>query len=473
MIWTALRTYSTMFISFISGIILARLLTPFDYGCIGMLTIFMVFARAFIDGGLGSALIQKKNPSQIDYSTIFWWNIGMSVFVYAILYFCAPFIAEFYKTPLLAKVLRIQGLVLFIYAFNLIQINQLKKALRFKILSVITIVSAITALVVTIIMAYNGYGVWALVAQNILISLIPSLFFWFYVKWRPTLHFSGKSFKDLFGFGFFMLLTNLLNNIGTQIQGLFIGRWYNPSTMGYYSKALSTEQVASHAVSTVITQVSYPLYAEVQDDKPALINMIRRMSMTLAYVSFPLMVILILCAKPLFIFLYSDRWLDSIPYFQVLCIAGLAGCMISINTQPIAAIGKSNVMFYWTIVKRIAGISFVVFGLIFWGMTGLLVGVVLNAWFSYFVNIWLVSKYIGYKWTKQIGDWLPMMFSSLVIGVICFLVGYFSNLGMYLRGGLVFVLYVGLYISWSIIFKPEGYKYFLSLLPIIFRRLRK
>ena len=172
MVWTALQKYSTMFIHFISGIILARLLTPFDYGCIGMLSIFMVLADSFIDGGFGSALIQKKRPTQIDYSTIFWWNLGMAVVMYAILYICAPAISRFYNIPILCDVLRVQGLVLFIHAFNLIQRNQLKKKLNFKLLSIITITTSIISLCVTIYMAYKGFGVWALVTQNLMISAI-------------------------------------------------------------------------------------------------------------------------------------------------------------------------------------------------------------------------------------------------------------------------------------------------------------
>ena len=195
MVWTALQKYSTMLISFISGIILARLLTPYDYGCIGMLSIFMVLAEAFIDGGFGSALIQKKSPSQEDYSTIFWWNLGMAVLMYTVLFISAPAISRFYDIPLLSNVLRVQGLVLFIYAFNIVQRNQLRKKLNFKVLSIVTIITSVTSLIVTIIMAYNGFGVWALVAQNMITAAIPAIVFWFFIKWRPILVFAKR--KDV------------------------------------------------------------------------------------------------------------------------------------------------------------------------------------------------------------------------------------------------------------------------------------
>lgn len=472
MIWTALQRYSTMIIQFISGIILARLLTPHDYGCIGMLAIFMVLAESFIDGGFGSALIQKKQPTQEDYSTIFFWNLGMAVLLYAVLYFSAPAIAKFYNIPLLCDVLRVQGVILFIYAFNIVQRNQLQKKLNFKVLSIVTISTSITSLTVTIIMAYHGYGVWSLVAQHILTAAIPALVFWFYIKWRPIWTFSWKSFKELFSFGFYMFLTHLLNQFGSQIQGLLIGRFYNASTMGYYSKARDTEHVASHSLSQVMSQVTFPLYAKVQDDKLALSNMIKRLTMTLAYITFPLMFILLLCAKPLFVFLYSERWLQSVPYFQVLCIAGLAICLQAVNNQSIAAIGKSRIMFIWTLIKRIFGIGFVVIGLFLFGIHGLLVGVVLNCWFSYFVNICLVSKYVGYKWQDQFLNIVPVAFSTVAIALVCYALGEFLLFSLYWDGLMKFVVYTLLYLGWSYIFKPEAYTYFETIISSVINKFK-
>lgn len=469
MVWTALQKYSTMFIRFFSGIILARLLTPYDYGCIGMLSIFMVLADTFIDGGFGSALIQKKRPTQEDYSTIFWWNLGMAALMYAILFISAPVIARFYNTPILCVVLRVQGIVLFTHALNLIQQNKLKKKLNFKLLSIVSIVVTVINLVITIILAYKGFGVWALVAQNLIGSALYSLIFWFYVKWRPSWVFSWKSFKELFDFGFYMFLTHLINSFSGQIQGLLIGKKYNPITMGYYSKASGTEQLASHSISSIMTQVTYPLYAEVQDDKVTLSNMIKRLSMTLSYITFPLMFILLLCAKPLFVLLYSDRWLQSIPYFQVLCFAGLAGCLQSANLQAIAAIGKSKTMFVWTLLKRGVGIVAIVLGMVFFGMKGLLVGMILNAWFSLFVNMGLVSKHVGYRFWRQILDLFPVGIASLIAAVASFGVGYLLHLSMYPDGLVKAGVYAIIYLGWSFIFKPEAYTYFLTIIPAKFR----
>ena len=447
MVWTALQKYSTMFIQFISGIILARLLTPYDYGCIGMLAIFMTLAEAFIDGGFGSALIQKKQPTQEDYSTIFWWNLGMALLMYAILFVSAPAISRFYDISLLCKVLRVQGLVLFIYAFNVVQRNQLKKKLNFKVLSIVTITTSIISLGVTIFMAYKGFGVWALVAQNLITAAIPAIVFWFFIKWRPIWTFSKQSFKELFGFGFYMFLTHLINNFSNKIQGLLIGKVYSPAIMGYYSKAVSTEHLASSSISSIMTQVTYPLYAQAQSDLVQLGNMIRRLTMTIAYITFPLLFVLLLTAKPIFLLLYSDRWLASVPYFQVLCFAGMGACLMSVNTQPIAAIGKSKLMFTWTLVKRAIGITAIVGGLYLFGMKGLLGGVIFNCWFSYFVNIGLVSKYIGYKWIRQIVDLSPIAIVSTVAAVVSYLIVGLFHFNVYLDGILkavvVFIIYFG------------------------------
>lgn len=472
-VWTTLQRYSTMLIQFISGIILARLLTPYDYGCIGMLMIFMLLAESFIDGGFGSALIQKKNPSQTDYSTIFFWNMGLSAVMYAVLFLSAPAIARFYGISELSKILRVQGAVLFIYAFNIVQRNQLQKKLNFKILSIVTILTSVTALTVTVIMAYKGCGVWALVAQNMLTAAIPAIVFWFYVKWRPQWVFSWQSFRELFSFGFYMFLTNLMNQFGQQIQGLLIGRFYDPSTMGYYSKANSTERLASTSISKVMSQVTYPLYAEKQDDKAALGDMIKKITMTVSYVTFPLLFILLLCAKPLFILLYSDRWAASVPYFQVLCIAGLAYSLQSVNYQSVAAIGKSKTMFIWTFVKRAVGILFVVAGLLIYGMRGLLIGMVLNAWFSYFINIWLVSKHIGYRWQSQLFDILPVLIASLCAAGLSFGVGRLCSLSLYADGALKLVLFLALYIGWSLLVKPEAYQLFSGITKPFVRKLKR
>lgn len=469
MVWTMFSKYSNMLITFVSGIILARMLSPYDYGCIGMLAIFMALAEIIIDGGFASALIQKKNPTQEDYSTIFFWNLSMAAILYVVLYFLAPAISRFYDIELLCPVLRVQGLILFIYAFNIIQRNQLKKKLNFKVLGIVSVTTSLISLVVTIWLAYHGYGVWSLVANNIISALIPAVVFWFYLKWRPIWTFSWESFKELFSFGGYMFLTHLVNTFCSKLTGLLIGKVYSPATLGYYSKAMSTESMASHAISTSIDSVTFPLYARVKDDKPAMAAMVKRLTSTIAYITFPVMFVLMLTAKPLFVLLYSEKWLASVPYFQVLCIAGAASCLQSVNLQTIAAIGKSKVMFYWTVIRRSVGLVFIIGGMLAFGMKGLLVGMVLYHWTYYFINMGLVSKYIGYKWNKQLLDLIPMAVMSVVAAVISYFAISPWHLNMYVDGILKVVVYAIIYMGWSLLFKPESFTYSLTIVPEKFR----
>lgn len=470
MLWTAVQKYSTMGIGFISGIILARLLMPEDYGAIGMLAIFMSLAEVFIDAGFGSALIQKKNPTQTDYSTVFYFNIGMSAILYAILFFSAPAIADFYRMPILSKILRVQGLILFIYAFNIIQRNQIRKNLKFKKLSKISIITYIVALIVTVLMAYLGFGVWALVVQHFIGALIPCVFFWVTMNWRPTLEYSWASFKELFGFGCYMFLTHLYTTFSQRITGLLVGRWYNASTMGYYSKASLLNKHATLSIAGVMIQTTYPLYASVQDDKERLANMVKHITSTLAYITVPMLTLLILIAKPLIVLLYSDRWLTSVPFFQILCIGGMAGCLQAVNQQTIAAIGKSKVFFVWTIIKQSIGITLQVVGIIVWGIWGLLVGKVMASCFSYFVNITLVSKHVGYKNYQQLKDLSPIF----IVSGLAALAGYWGTsvlgLGLYADGLVKTLIFTAIYLGWSIFFKPESFTYTLSVLQVLRKR---
>jgi len=473
MIWTGLQKYSTTLATFVSDIILARLLSPYDFGCIEMLAIFMLMSETFVNGGFASALIQKKQPTQIDYSTIFFWNLGMAGFVYFVLYLISPAISRFYNTPLLCPILRTQGVILFIYALNVIQTSILKKQFKFKIISIISIISAFVSLGITILLAYKGLGVWSLVAKNLIAGVLTAIISWLYLRWRPLLVFSWKSFKELFGFGFYIFLSELATSFSAKFQGLLIGKFFNPTTMGFYAKASGTEGVVSTSFSQIVEQVTYPLYAEVQDDLTAMQNMIKRLTMTLSYISFPVILTMMLVAKPLFLFLYTDKWLSSVPYFQLLCTAGLGQCLQSVNFQTISAIGRGKQVFIWTLVKRVAGIGAITAGMFLFGMKGILGGAIFNAWFTYFVNMGLASKYVGYKWYRQLLDLSPVFFSSILIAVIVYFSVSFLHLDLYLDGILKAVVYFSLYIGWSLLFKPEAYKYSLDLVVLIRERNKK
>ena len=469
-VWSAFQKGGSVLIGFVSSIVLARLLTPSDYGLIGMLAIFIAVSQTFIDGGLGSALIQKKRPTKEDYSTFFIWNLLLSIGCYLILFFSAPLIARFYKQELLCSVLRINGLILIINAISLVQVNQLKKQLNFKRIANVELSVSIIALTICIFLAWKGFGVWALVIQQIVASFLKAILFWFTTKWRPRLFFSKQSFRELWGFGGFILLSNLINSFCDNIHGLLIGKLYNPITMGYFSKARHTEEMGSSFISQVMNQVAYPVLAEAQNDKAYLIRMLKKFIGVLAYVTIPLMLLLILLAKPVFVLLYSDRWLQSVPYFQILCIAGIAICLQGINLNAIAAIGKSKTMFKWTLVKRGLGLCLIIGGLAAFGMKGLLSGMVMTSYMIYFVNAGLVSKHIGYTNWQQFKDLLPIVLVACAAWLCSFLLGYFLNLNMYANGVLQLLLFVLVYLGLSMTFKLEA---FTSTKEVVFNLLNR
>ena len=263
-----------------------------------------------------------------------------------------------------------------------------------------------------------------------------------------------QSFKELFSFGFFMFLSSVYTTLCNNIQGLLIGRLYNPSLVGYYSKAHDTEKLASTSISQIVTQVSYPLYAELQDEKSKLIYTIKKLTSLLAFISIPLLSLLILLAEPIFTLLYSTRWLDSVPYFQILCFAGMAICLQGVNSQSIAAIGKSKVMMNWTIIKQTAGVLFVVVGLVLFGIKGLLIGMVIKSWLIYLVNAALVSKYIGYPLKKQLLDLLPIFIVSFLSSVVSFfLVKIIPASNLYITACIQLVVFLLSYYCGSLLFK--------------------
>lgn len=447
MLWSAMQKFGVMGISFVSNVILARLLTPEEFGCMGMLAIFILLCNTFVDGGFGSALIQKKQPTHRDYSTIFWWNIGLSVILYGLLFLFAPVVARFYNMSLLCDVLRVQGLVLIFNALRLIQTNQLRKRLQFRLLAITNIVAAVVSVLVAIVMAFMGFGVWSLVAQQLVLAAVNALLVCAVGRWKPSFVFSFASFRELFNFGFFILLSNLVNTFCNNVQGLLIGRMYNPATMGFYSQARKLEEVVSNSLSQVVDQVAYPVLAEAQHDKTYMQVILKKLITSLAFVVFPLMLVMALAARPLIVLVYSAKWLPAVPYFQILCVAGMASCLQGINYYAVAAVGKSGSLFNWTLVKRGFGLLFLLGGLYCWGVEGLLCGMVMASTFIYLVNAWLVQKHVGYRVLTQLRDLGPVT----LLSVAAFGIGYFARLpfadNMWLGGCVAAMVYALVYLG--------------------------
>lgn len=448
-----------MAITFASNIVLARLLSPSDFGCIGMLMIFISLSNTFIDGGFGSALIQKKQPTKEDYSTIFYWNIFLSIILYAVLFFSSPVIARFYKIPLLADVLKVQGIVLFFNSLCIIQHNQLRKQLQFKKLAIVEIVAAILSLAIAIVTACYGWGVWSLVAQQLSLGLFKAILFWCFNSWRPIFAFSWQSFKELFKFGGFMLFSSLFGTFSNEMQGLLVGRMFTSAAMGLYSQAHRLATSAATVVSSIIDQVTYPVMASVQDDREKLIASLKRFIQIPAYICSPIMALMIVIAKPIIILIYSAKWIECVPYFQILCTAGLAVCLQGSANNSIAAIGKSNIYFKWTIIKRSLTIVFCIIGIVLWGMKGLMWSCSFGAWSVYFINAFLVTKHVGYSFWNQLMDIIPFIGMSVFAGIIVYLLGGYLSINMYVVALIQTLLFAILYLIMSYVFKVDAFNY--------------
>ena len=316
-VWASIQQFGRMGISFLSNIVLARLLMPEDYGTIGMLAIFMAIAAVFIDSGLGNALIQKSDITDKDYSTIFYFNFGMSVILYFVLFLAAPTIAQFYHMDVLCKILRIYGLVLIINSLTIIQNARLRKALSFKYLSTSSILSAIVSTSLGIFLAFKGYGVWSLVAMNLVEAIVRSSLLWVQCRWLPKPLFSVSSLKSLFGFGGFLLANSLLYTFRRNVLSVVLGKLYTSRDLGMYSQAKNLEEIPISSISSIVEQVSFPVFSKLQDDKDRFRQMQRNSILALGFLCIPLMFLIMVIAKPVIVFLYTDKWIEAVPFLQL------------------------------------------------------------------------------------------------------------------------------------------------------------
>lgn len=458
MIWNGIERFGSSLFLFISNIILARLLSPEDFGCIGMLLVFISLSDAIVDGGFGSALIQKKNPTQADYSTIFFWNILLSVSMYAVLYLTAPVIADFYSIPLLKDVLRVQSLVLVFNALALIQINVLKKQIAFKQIAKINIFGVLIGTVLGIICAYWGCGVWSLVVKVVATAIISCLMYWLIAVWKPTNIFSWKSFRELFRFGGFMFLISVVMSVYSNIIQLIIGKFFSPVTLGYYTQARKMEDLPRGSLSSVLANVIFPVFSSIQDDLVKVKNAARLCTRGIAYINFPLMILLMVIARPLFLLLFTDKWVHAIPYFQILCATELVLTIIEMNCRYLISLGNSKTNFIIVFIQCISAIILVVLG-IPWGIYGVLFGFMLSRYISFIASAIYISKLLDYSFKEQIYDILPLGMLSLAVGGISYLLIFVvSDLFLLLCSQML--VYTALYVGISHLLNMQAYQFY-------------
>ena len=456
MVWSAIQRFGTMILSFISNLVLARLLSPDDFGAVGMLAIFIVLSTNFIDGGFGSALVQKTNPTQKDYSTIFYWNLYLAVILYVIIWFSSPLIASFYGMDILSKLLRIQALILIINSLGLVQRTRLRKQLQFKRIAIVDIIASILAVAAAIFSAYNGLGVWSLVVYQLMLSSSQTIGLWVTHRWIPSFVFDVQSFKSLFKFGGFLLISDLLNTLCDNVQGLIIGRKFSPSVMGYYSQAKKLEEIPTTSLSNIVAQVTFPIFSELKENRIALGIAHRKCLHAINFINVPLMSLLIVIAQSLIVFLFTDKWLESVPYFRVLCVAGLANCLQSINYQLYVAMGNSKSMFKWNLLKRGIGLALIFIGATK-GVFGILWGMVIGFWFTYFVNARLAGSITGYTFRKQMYELFPILFITLLSSIVSYCVGSMLSLHYVVTMLIQVFSFIFVYILFSALFKVVAF----------------
>lgn len=426
-IWATIDKVAFMGIQFSINLILARILLPKDFGIVGMITIFIVISQTLTDAGFGSALIQKKNPTQTDFSTIFFWNLGLSVIIYLILFISAPIISHFFKLDLLCDVLRVLALGLIINGITAVQRIRLQKKLAFQTIAIVNLTSYTIGGVTAIIMAENGYGVWSLVYMQLVYGLCNIMLLWVTTKWHPSATFSVSSFRSMFGFGGYIMAANILQTVCNNIQGVIIGKRFSATQLGFYSQAYKLDQVTSVSIPQVILQVAYPIYSSLQDDLDRLNKIILMNIRVTAFVVFPILATLILIAEPLILFLYGQKWIPAVPYFRIFCVGGFFVCLQNLSFYAVAAVGKSRDLFYWSFYKWGFLLISLLIGMEF-GMYGILWAMVLGNINIYFTNAMLAQRHIGLKIINQLRSTLPIFFTVAISIVIGFILNYISNM---------------------------------------------
>ncbi len=419
--WNTANMLSNKVLTFVIGVILARLLTPADYGMVAMIGVFTSVLTIFTDGGLTMALVRKENRTEADMATVFWYNLVACYILYGILFIAAPYIADFYNMPILKDITRITTIGLLYGPFGGIQGMLLQTRLDFRTPAIIGVSATVLSGITAITMAYYGYGVWALVIQGLIGGFIGVAARVCIVRWYPKTSFSKKSFKELFGFSSKLLCSHCLDTIYNNITPLVVGKFYSPAQLGEYERARGWAALPSQTVHGVISSVTFPVLSKMQDDTERLAVNYRKMLRLTAFVVFPMMVGLAAVSRPLTLFILTEKWAGSIILLQIICFSMMWFPIHAINLNVLLVTGRSDYFLKLEIIKKVWGLSVMActlpFGLIYFVAAG-----IVSSMFSLVVNTYYTGKIINVGYWKQMGDLMPIFFNCCVMGVCCLLV---------------------------------------------------
>ena len=421
--------------SFVIGIILARLLSPSDFGLIGMLAIFVAISNVFIEGGLAKALIQRKDCQDIDFSTAFVANVGMSLMIYVVLFLTAPLIADFYDEPILTDITRILSLNFVLGSFNIVQRAKLMANVDFKSLAQINVISTIVSGIIGIAMAFYGWGVWSLVGQTLCSTIVLLLLFPFYSKWRPSIKFSPNSFRQLFGFGSKLMATGVYSVILNNISTICIGRFYKSNQLGFYTRASQFSEIISSTMFDVLGNVTFPVLSHLQDDREKLVSVYRKSLFITSMLIFPMMILCALLSRPMVIILLTEKWLPCVVLMQWLFLARMFTPLSAINMNILNAVGRSDLFMKLDFSK--APLVLIVLAItIPISVEAITIGSFCTSFICFFINAYLPGRLFGYGAINMIRDWRYIFLSlgAMVLAVLTYL-HFVTDIWLQLFGG--------------------------------------
>ena len=454
--WSAADALLGQGVTFIVGLVLVRLLSPDEYGLIGICLIFTTVLNGIVDSGFSNALIRKKDVTDEDYNTMFTTNMAISIVLYVLLFISAPFVSDFFHRVELTALVRVTGLILFFNALSITQVTILTKNIDFKTKTKASLVSAIISGVIGIAMAFMGYGVWSLVAQQLSKQLLYTLCLWVLSKWWPKFTFYKDSFKYMWGFGWKLLASGILNNVWNQLYQVVIGRCYTSSTLGHYTRANEYASIFSSNLTSIVQRVSYPVLAEIQDDKERMVLGYRKVIKVTMFVTAVCMISLGAVSEPLIYTLIGTKWHEAATYLPLICISMSLYPLHAINLNILQVLGRSDIFLYLEILKKIVGIVPIVIG-IFCGIYYMLLASILTGVISLYLNTWYTGKTLNYSFWKQLRDITPSYFTALVIAFAVYFLKYLS-LPYYAVLMLQIIVGIVACITISEIFKFDEYK---------------